>query len=355
MSTADRDERDEPAGAEPKDPREPLTQREVFELYLRDRALRPYVFAALGSLAMVFLVMFLGGSDVGAVVVTLSGLATVLFRWVAGPPLLIVMLLYFHLFPFGLPDPFGLYDNPLEVKQTHFRVEHMILVMAVLVYVRSAYRLFGLTHQSMPSETLFRPKGEHPTRRPLSHIDPSEIAWMVGGAAALVVLGQIVWWLVNAVEYAPADGEFPLRWADAESPARYRRGGRGPGEFRPGAHRFFVMVGGLVFGFLLLRLVFGYWRLRAMGAAEGAMRLADTSWSESHRERVRVEKWRIWGRERAGERAKKEARAERERQEKEAAARARAEREERERRRSRRDRDEREGYNDEDRPRRRRE
>jgi hypothetical protein len=282
---------------------------------------------------------------------------------------LLLFLAYFQLFPFGLPDVFGLFDNPLEIKQTHFRLADVILVMAVLVYVRSSYRVFGLTHQSMPFETLFRRKGEHPTRRPLWHVQPSEIAWMVGGAAALVIVGQLAWWLVNNVEFAPADEGFPLRWADAESFSRYRRGGREPGEFRPGMHRFFVTVGALFFGFLLVRLVFGYWRMRVMGAAEGAMMLSDTSWSESHRERARVEKWRTWGREREKARAKKEARAERERQEKEAAERARAERQERDRERRRAEREAREvrerrrdrrdegrdGRNGDERPRRRRE
>ena len=83
------------------------------------------------------------------------------------------------------------------------------------------------------------------------------------------------------------------------------------------------MLGALFFGFLLVRLVFGYWRLRTMTAAEGAMVAADTSWAESHRERVRVEKWRIWGRQRAAEQAKKEAR-ERERRRQKRRSRPRA-------------------------------
>ncbi len=54
--------------------------------------------------------------------------------------------------------------------------------------------------------------------------------------------------------------------------------------------------------------MFGYWRLRvSMNAREGAMMLTDMSWSESHRERTRIEKWRIWGRDKAkGKDQKKE-------------------------------------------------
>jgi hypothetical protein len=310
-------------GYTPKDHRKPLSQREVFEFYLRDLEARPLVFTALGSLAMIFLVMFLNGSDIGAVLVALLALASIALRWIAGPPILLVVIFYFQLFPFGIPD-LG-FENPFEVRETHFRVVDVILVLAVLVHLRSAYRLFGLVQQSMPSESVFRRKGEHPTRRPTSHITPNEIAILIAVSGALVIIGQLAWWLVNALEFTPADDEFPLRWADTADLSRYRRSNRVPGEFRPGANRFFIIVGALFFGLLLVRLLFGYWKLRMMNAAEGAMVLTDTSWSESHRERVRVEKWRMWGLQKAAARAKEEARAERERREKEARKRDREE------------------------------
>jgi hypothetical protein len=320
MSTAD----PEASEAEPqKDHRKPLSQREVFEFYLRDLEARPLVFAALGSLAMIFLVMFLNGSDIGGVIVVLFALASLAFRWIAGPPFLLVIIFYFQLFPFGIPE-LG-FENPFEVRETHFRVVDVILVLAILVHLRGVYRLHGLVQQSMPTESVFRRKGEHPTRRPTAHISPNEVAVLIAVSAGLVIVGQLAWWLVNALEFTPADEEFPLRWADTTDLSRYRRSNRAPGEFRPGANRFFIILGTLFFGLLLVRLVFGYWRLRMMNAAEGATTLADTSWSESHRERVRVEKWRMWGLQKAAARAKEEARAERERREKEARKREREE------------------------------
>jgi hypothetical protein len=77
-----------------------------------------------------------------------------------------------------------------------------------------------------------------------------------------------------------------------------------PGGLNAGATRFVILVGLLFFGTLVARLVFGYWRLRMMGPAEGGMILLDGGWSETSRERQRVEKWRIWGRKRAEEQAK---------------------------------------------------
>jgi hypothetical protein len=330
MSTDERADERETETDETKDPKEPLTQREVFELYLRDKALRPHLFGALGGLAMVFLVLFLNGSDIGAVTVTLIGLAALVLRWTGSPPVLLLVLFYFLMFPFGVPE--AEYENPFQVRETHFRVVDVVLVLSLLVYLRCLYRVLGVVQQSMPFENVLRRKDDHPTRRPTGHIAPNEIAWLVGTAAVVVILGQAVWWLVNALEFTPTDEDFPLRWADPNSIVRYRRTGRPPGEFSAGANRFFVFVGLLFFGFLVLRLVFGYWRLRAMTAAEGAMVTTDTSWAESHRERVRVEKWRMWGRQKAADRAKEEARAERARQRKEDAARQRAEARGRERR-----------------------
>jgi hypothetical protein len=331
MSTADRDDPEE----KPKNSKRPLTQREVFELYMRDPAVRPYLYGALCGLAMTFLILFVNGSDIGGVIVVLLGLAALFLRWVAAPPFVLLIVCYLQVFPFAIPDPDFVLDNPFQVRETHFQVQDVALVMAVLVYLRCVYRVFGLVQQSMPFENLFRRKGEYPTRRPTSHIDPTEIAWLVGACAALVLLGQVVWWLVNAIDFTPTDDGFPFRWADTKSFARYRRGAREGGEFGAGASRFFVMLGALFFGFLLVRLVFGYWRLRMMSAAEGAMVLTDTSWADSHRERVRVEKWRIWGQQRAVEQARKQAREERERRRKEEEARERAEARERRRQRSR--------------------
>ena len=72
-----------------------------------------------------------------------------------------------------------------------------------------------------------------------------------------------------------------------------------PGGMSTGATRFVLVVGLLFFGTLLARLVFGYWRLRMMGPAEGGMVLLDGGWFETSRERQRQEVWRIWGRKRA--------------------------------------------------------
>lgn len=367
MSTAPdtRDERrrDDPPPRREKEPKQPpLSQREVFDLLLRDPAVRPYLYAALGALALIFLVMFDNNSDIGAVLVALLGLANLLFRWVSGPPFLLFVISWFALFPFGIPE--AEFDNPFNIRENYFRIADLVLVLAVLVYMRSAFRIFGLIHAAMPLENSFKRPEDAPPRRPPTHVAPTELVWMIGTAVALVLLGQGAWWLVNNVEFRPADGTFPFRWADPEDSRRFlaRRGPFVPGEFSAGQMRFFITLFALFFGFLLVRLVFGYWRLRSMSAAEAAAVCTDTAWAETHRERVRVEKWRLWRIQKALAEEREARRAEREaKKREEAKARAEERRKTRaawevEQRRERAERRRREGDEDEDndRPRRRR-
>lgn len=360
---AERRRDDPPARREKKPKQPPLTQREVFDLLLRDPAVRPYLYAALGALALIFLVMFDNGSDIGAVLVALLGMANLLFRWVSGPPFLLFVISWFALFPFGIPE--AEFADPRKVPDNFFRTADMVLVLSALVYVRCAFRIFGLIHAAMPLESAFKRPEDAPPRRPPAHVAPNELAWMIGTAAALVLLGQGAWWLVNNLEFIPMDRGFPFRWADPEDVRRFTR--RGPldhGEFTPGQARFFVSVFAMFFGYLALRLLFGYWRLRSMSAAEAAAVCTDTAWAETHRERVRLEKWRLWRIQQALEREREAKRAEREakkneeakaREEERRKARAAREAERRreraeERRRERDDGDD----EDDDRPRRRR-
>lgn len=305
-----------------------LTQRGVIDVLVRDRAARAYTLATLAALAMIFLVMFNNGSDLGGVLVVMFGTAALVLRWTAVPPFLLIIIAYFLVFPFGIPDPGT--ENPFQVRETHFEAADMMLVMAVLVYIRAQYCVFGLVHQIVPFESAQRRKGDTRTRRPAAHIRSDEIGWLVATAAVIVLLGQAAWWLMNALEFVPMEGGVPFRWTDPRSLAAFRRNPP-PGEFRAGQNRFFVALGGLFFGAVLLRLAFGYWRLRGLSAAEGAMILADTSWAESHRERVRVEKWRVWGRRRAHEEAAAAAREERARAARAEKERARLAAQERER------------------------
>jgi hypothetical protein len=275
-----------------------LSQWTTFLVLFNDPAVRNYTIAALSALAMIFLIMFQQGSDIGGLIIVVLGAGGVLLRWVAAPPLILIILTYFMVFPFGIPrDPS---ENRFAIEDGRFVMTDLLLVMSVLVYVACTYRILGFVHQAIAYEGQIKRSDEQPTRRPPALITPTEVGVLLGASAALVVVGQLVWWFISAVEIVPGE-DMPLRWVGSGRTAHSTElvGGMGPR-----TTRFIVTVGILFFGVLLARLVFGYWRWRMMGAAEGGMILLEGGWLETKRERSRFEKWRIWGRKRAEAKAK---------------------------------------------------
>lgn len=263
------------------------------------------MFAAFASLAMIFLVLFQQGSDLGGLLIAMIGTCGILFRWTAAPAFVVLTLMWFMVFPFGLPTES--FRNAFEIVEGRFRMADVFLVMAVLTYVVSQYRIYGLIYQAVAVEGAIRRKDEPPTRRPTSLVRSTELGVMLAFSAGLVIVGQLIWWFANAVEVVPAE-DFPLKLSEPRrSPLQYesREG------ISSGGSRFYVLLGLLFFGTLIARLVFGYWRLRMMGPAEGGMILLNGGWDETRRERDRLEKWRIWGRKRAEAQAKEAAKIKR--------------------------------------------
>jgi hypothetical protein len=267
--------------------------RTTFRVLFNDPAVRNYAIAALGALAMIFLIMFQQGSDIGGLLIVIIGVGGVLLRWIVAPPFVLMILTYFMLFPFGIPGE--AYENRFEIDDGRFRMTDVLLVLSVLVYVACTYRIFGFVHQAIAYEGTVRRRDETVTRRPAALIGPAELGILLAISASLVVLGQLVWWVATSVEIRPGE-DFPIDWVGE---GRSTRRSEPVGGMSPGLTRFMVLVGLLFFGVLIARLVFGYWRLRMMGAAEGGMILLDGGWVETKRERSRLEKWRIWGRKRA--------------------------------------------------------
>lgn len=270
-----------------------LTQRAMFRLLFSDPAVRNYVIAAFSALAMIFLVLFQQGSDLGGLLIVVIGSAGIALRWTAAPAFVLFVLTYFMVFPFGVPGE--AFENRWEIEDGRFRPTDLVLAMAVLVYMAAQFRIFGFVHQAIAVEGAVRRPDEPVTRRPPAVIAGSELGTLLIVSFGIVIVGQLIWWLVNTLEIAPGE-EFPFRWVSNT------RNVRRPVEFgglTPGLTRFVVLIGLMGFGVLLGRLAFGYWRLRMMHPAEGAMVLQDDGWLETKRERSRQEKWRLWGRSRA--------------------------------------------------------
>ncbi|HEV3440517.1 MAG TPA: hypothetical protein VG122_24395 [Gemmata sp.] len=301
-----------------------LDQRAMLRLLFNEPAIRNYAFAAFGALAMIFLVLFEQGSALGGLLIVIMGVCGVLFRWTAAPVLVLLILTYFMWTPTG--NPFESYSSMTLIEERRFHFIDVILVLSVLVYLSSQYRIYSLVYQAIAFEGVIQRKGEPPTRRPATLIRPTELVTMLALSVVLVIAGQLLWLFATSVEVVPA-AEFPLQVAESRSSlARFlRQEGMRPGAgskidpgaidtirfnsdgvLSPRASRFYVLLGMLLMGTLITRLVFGYWRLRTIGPAEGGMILLDVGWRETSRERVRLEKWRVWGRKRAEAQAKQD-------------------------------------------------
>ncbi len=273
---------DTPATADPKPPG-PL---DGLVARFEDARVRTLLFAGLGGLAMLFVVLFQRGSDMGGLMIAVIGAAGLVLGWRGSPVFVLLILLYFLIFPFGIPPPD---EDPFELVEGSFRLADLFLAASVVVYLSAHYRLYGVTTRAIPAEDSGYGKKPRPRKRPADLIRRGELARILYTTAALVLVGQIVWAVVTNLEVDVLAG-FPFRFTD--EPA-YRRGDTG--DLAAWRTRLVAVVGLLFFGALFARLAFGYWRLRAMSPAQGAMLLMDAGWDETKRERVRVEGWRMWG------------------------------------------------------------
>jgi hypothetical protein len=263
-----------------------------------DPGVRAYLFAGLAALAMVFVTLSQKGIDpFGGLLIVVIGGAGIVLRWPAGPPFFLLILLWFLVFPFGLPPAD---EDRFEIEAGRFRVADILLAASVVVALACHYRVFGLTAQAMPPEPPAPGKGQpKPVFRPAELIRPGEIARLLYLTAGVVLAGQLVWLFVTSVEFDP-DRTIPLRLAEGP---RWLTGPPADG-VSPALRRFLLISGLVFFGTLLARLVFGYWRLRTMTPAEGGMLLQDAAWNETRREHMRVARWRAWAWRRAAEREK---------------------------------------------------
>jgi hypothetical protein len=265
-------------GVAPPDP-------ESFRGRFHAAEVRNYLFAGLAALAMVFVVLFARGSDLGGLLLVVLGSAGMVLRWPGTPPLFLVVLLYFLVFPYGVPP--ADYD-PSAIARGSFRVGDMILAAAVLVYVACHYRVYALTARAVPADTPDPPRGEEkPPRRAPGNVRPEEVTRVVAIAVAAAIAGQFVWWGLTTATIDVL-GDIPVRF-DRPQPRRGSPDGRGYAGY---ATRLLLLVGLVAGGALLGRVVFGYWRLRRLGPAEGGLVVQEAGWDETRREDARVAGWR---------------------------------------------------------------
>jgi hypothetical protein len=248
--------------------------------------IRNYLISGLAALAMIFLIHLQSGSDVGGFMLLLLGAAGIFFRWPAVPTFFLIILTWFQIFPIGIPPAF---EAEYEIRRRHFWVADVLLAFSVLVYLASHFRVYGMTVQATPFEHRF-PRKRFTCRRPPKLVLPGELAKLLFAVGSIVIVGQVLWYLVTMTEI-DVTADFPLHLAKDSFLFRRR------GEELSYYYTRLIVLAGLGFFFALLgRLVLGYWRLRIMSTAEGAMIVQDAGWDQTRRENTRLETWRFWTR-----------------------------------------------------------
>lgn len=256
---------------------------------VRHANVRNYRVAALASLVFVFGILFGQGSDAGGLIAAAFGVAGVFLRWTAAPIMVIVVTVYFTLFPAGIPE-LG-YSSSMNLARGIFRLEDIVLTSALAVYTLCQYRLFGLLVQAMPAHE--KTAKSSMIRRPPDAIAKSEFASLIRTAIIITFAGQVAWWLLLITRVEPSH-TFPL----STNGEIYSRTIQGAGSLSPPATRFVLLAGVALLTAILAQIVFGYWRLRLLRPGEARMMLQDIGWNENRREYSRIATWRAWARKR---------------------------------------------------------
>ena len=111
--------------------------------------LRGYLTLWAAAVAILFGGMFLRGHFYGAVIPAACAVLGLLFRWTGMPILAVLTLAYFLAFPTGLPADAV---RSADVRTSAFGVIDSVLVLAVLGYLTTQYRLFSLTGPAKPND-----------------------------------------------------------------------------------------------------------------------------------------------------------------------------------------------------------
>ena len=184
---------DEPAEPLPSDRADGSTEldmRETFQVLFNDPAVRNFVFAGLGALGMIFLILFQQGSDIGGLMIVISASAGFCSPLDAlRPRSSCCILTVLH----GLPVRHPRRDAARIVGDRGGAIpghrHHARPVAPGLHRMPVPDLRFGLAGDRR-SRALSGGSDEKPTRRPPALIRPSELGILLGVCAALTSSGK---------------------------------------------------------------------------------------------------------------------------------------------------------------------
>jgi hypothetical protein len=253
---------------------------------LLDERLRSYVVVVAAALLVIFVSGLIAGTLIAGLVPALIGIVGLTMRGGALPMVCVVAVAWFQALPFGVPIRGA---TPIDPRFTHFRVQDLLLIAAVMIYLIAQYRLFSLAHRVVPDDRLVkvrRADSGPPELRNADDVEEREIPQLLVVATAALIAGQLLWLILSETVL------------DFRSLPPFR--GR-PGGFRDSWHyasREILFALGLGLALFFGRLTFWVWKLKTMSRDEAQLALADTGWVEMRREAARLETWRIYGKRR---------------------------------------------------------
>lgn len=254
--------------AQPRDAQEPKGVRPL---------VRDYTLIALAALAVVFLVLFVEGPGVWAVVPVVLGVIGVLARWSAGPPLFLLALTFLY----GIGNL--LIGLPLWYRPPGAPLVDAVLAMGVLAYVAAHMRLLTLTTHAVPPDPRRRRKplvgriagrwllpGE-PSRRTASRGAGELLLFLVAVPAFTIVASLL--WVPLGLEESPYKRLLPDRvW------------------------HFFLVLWAMLVVLYVARSLLGYLGVARANREQSLVYLQDQLWAATRGEQRRITRWLAWSR-----------------------------------------------------------
>jgi len=234
-----------------------------------------YSLVGFGALAVLGVMLFnlTGGSPL-VVIALLPGALGLLFRYVSSPALTLLFLTWLSYFPNMIPSS----EPPVQsLSRSHFRLETLMIVAAVLVYLFAQYRLNSLKSRAFPSDATDESRKPKLRVREASEFQAEEL-FPSGLVFLFVLLATSLVWLAVASFRVDATGVPPLEW-------------RRDNGFDPRS-QFLILAGGVAFAMLTLGFGFRYASWLRRSPTWGRQYLLDVAWLEHRRELNRQEKRR---------------------------------------------------------------
>lgn len=248
---------------------------------------RNYLF--LGLAATLVMVLMMLGTDalIPAVIIGLLMLGGLIFRFVISPGAVIFFCGLYILEPLlfaGIPPRRSRYET--DVLETALNPPVLLLCVTLLVYLFAQFRVYSLLSASIPPGRRQRLPGQtgprRPIRRPGRHVRDEEFPSLFGAAFGFLIVGFVVAIILFSVglEDDPFGGP-SRRSRDAEW------------------DRFVTVVWILGIGGVILGTIWGYIGRRQANPSQARRFLEDIAWQETRREQSRIQRWRVWFRNRS--------------------------------------------------------